>query len=698
MAVPVYRSQVARPDTTATAGLAQATQQQFSTLSQRIGQFTNVQYGQEVKEAKIQASDDAQKSFLEGGESRRLKEDNTIYAETFNDRMRGLNTKQAVLDANDAASQYAEQFKLDPVSFNETFTNYKKEVISKASNADTANLSLSLASIGASHFSKLQSDHMARVKEKEIAINDNFSEQMKRDIGNASYEGNFQQMVHFTDEQTKFLQEQYELGNMSQEQVDKEIKSISRTSLSNQLQGINDRLITKKDYDNAQKGIDDFRSVTHADLSVKERDAIADGLQADLNQSLAKEVASERVIGNANKKLIKDKISLLEAGHKTAWSEELYNSASPQDKVLLDEARVVNSTVLKYKSMQPNNLSAVVSVLENKKNTTIEEKKVYKVLKRMESENREMLKNDPYQLATKQGIITQRSPMPSVTTMRAGEFGMYLKSYLPDAITVSSQYGQPVGVFDPDTAKQIAVDYTQMNAQEKIGLVAEINTLPQDIALKTFEQVSKGGSNQMAMVGSLVFQGQSAAAENIIKGSDYIKSGYQPPRAMSSQVLAKLSKVSDGFTVETRKMFTKSIIDMYAYKVTQSEKALDINELGVQIVDPTMLKESMNEVLGGVVKSPNGNDIIAPKYGMSEDRTEEWIDGLTVDDINNMGGISSAGGKEASKEEVEAILNDIKNNSSVKLIPKGTGKYYIKYGAGYIGNRDGTNFILEYKE
>jgi hypothetical protein len=154
---------------------------------------------------------------------------------------------------------------------------------------------------------------------------------------------------------------------------------------------------------------------------------------------------------------------------------------------------------------------------------------------------------------------------------------------------------------------------------------------------------------------------------------------------MDDSIRAELKGVFNSNPRELSNM-TNTIKAVYTARMAESTGDF-------QTLDMDLLGRVVTQVTGGIlgVDAPGawfsdltGADYIiqAPAFGVNDEQFEDWLEGLTADNLDEMGG--------TDRPYVEA-LEMIQRET---LIGIGQGKYLIFDGAGFLHNKEGKAFEL----
>jgi len=696
MAIPIYKGKQIKTDvSSAQVGIAQDVQQDMSLLSKKLGQFAGTLRSEQIKKAQIDAGNEASKLFADGGNSRRLREDNGYYNESFNRRMSSLMFKQTNIDATSYAKELYDKHEDNPLGFQEAFGAYKKKALENAPESLRGDLSVSLASIESASSSRLQSRYFKKQKEREKTILDNSYKFDLKNLSDFNYEGNFAQSATTYNFAKTSLDAQLSDGLIDEKEYKDKLSEIQYTSIRGSMMGINDRLLEKKDFVRAEKNINDFAGKTHKDISVKQRESIEAKLRQDLSRARSLEGGRLRASDQALKHNVNEAVKMYHQGKFLANIGEITREAegTKYEQELHEASRVYNA-ISAYVDLPPKQLEqAIIDIRKQTKGGTTEGAEV--LLKRLGgslNKDKALLKKSPLQVALNHGYIDELAPLD---TSSPENFKGSLMSRIDAYNKTYETYGVVGGAFSDTELTDLAGRFPNMTIDNRQSILESISTLqglenarkiPKGTAMATFKQLNKKGWGEFSIAGALSLEGEDATSEMILNGTR-LKSAkeYKKPKGFNLTYQTELGNALTGMDAtqtSLRDSYFASIESVYAILAKDSEDAkTDIDE--------GLLNKAIKQVTGGTYRH-NNSTLIMPVHGMSEDDFEEWFDNIGSESIL---GINDRVNKNISDEDfIESLKEDF------QIVNLSKGVYGFKSDKGILRDSLGNPIRLSYTE
>ena len=691
MALPIYQSKQIAP----VVGGREATREISSSLQnlgQRIGQFKNMALQDLQQEAQETATKEADVIFLSDGIHGELREDDTIYAKTFNDRMINLTKNQTQIDINTKADEFALQFKNDPIGFDGAMGAYNKHTIQEAPESAKAELGLYASSVKSGKLAGLNIKAQNAIEAKERSVNKEKNIIANRNIEHSSYNGNVAMaLTHLTDYK-KDLQAQVTTGLMTDAQMNVLIHDAELNSTYATLDGVNDKLIEAGSFISAQKAIDDFKNTTHKSLDNNQRDTITAKLQAQVNKALSIKNANDKAKSTASTREINETIKNLENGNLVPNFDAVYAGTTGDKRVEMTRAFAVYKAVTPLKTATLAQLNTNIVALEKKKRKSEAEQMVLSYLKKKHSADKRDLEKSPIDVGVRNGLIEQHRSIDFSDVTKNG--GM-LKVREPGLKLLDAHYGIVSGAYSKDEVDSLNTAWPSMSIVEKSSLVKSISSLGTDRSWATFKQISKDNP-ELAMAGALMMQERGNIAEMVLKGIKIENSkDYARPPGLKGKFFEADGTYLNSLSANSKSMYTSAISAVYANLVSNDEGKLGEVGTNINILDEDLYEKAVKLVTGGVVDIGNGKKTIIPHHTWNENDFISRIDTLTLLYISEMGGFGGSSTGEQKTIDDNDTLEAIKNGDyELKFI--GNGKYLIKNGSNILGNENGSNFILNF--
>jgi hypothetical protein len=246
----------------------------------------------------------------------------------------------------------------------------------------------------------------------------------------------------------------------------------------------------------------------------------------------------------------------------------------------------------------------------------------------------------------------------------------------------------------------------QLNSLKKIGVSAldEILTVyGQEDSKAVLTLLYKEGAGEMAAVGAIALQTHGEAAyQHYMIGDKIIKENSD--YALGNEI----GKNNDS----ARSLFheaTKGLFPQHAqYSKSLQEVANKIyaalaeqNQLKPGELDADLYKQAVTMAVGNIVEY-NDHPLILPTRQWTEDRFDDAIENLTIEQVNDMGGFAEAAliGRDGKPRTVspDAMLKKLQSGEAQLRQGSEFGQYQVWFGNRRVENAAGKPFILDLSE
>ena len=683
MALPRYQQKFVASKPSSVGQMAQA--QALSSLSQSIASFKGIIEQQAVQEAQLKGVKEAEQAFMNDGLNARTLNENTVYGATYNDRMRKLYNQRVKLDAFEASNKIYASFPDDPIGFESGWGNWEKQYLSNVDPGQKTDIAMYFASEKAEKMALVNANNVKKVKEREIATTNETLALNRTKVGNFSREGNFAQSSYYLNKAINDI----DLSDIHSPEQKRQMRDdLQFNFISNNYYGTIDRLIEKKQYDNASKVISNLEQTTSDEFSIEQRDEMIANMKRDVFAAIRQDNAGQEQSNRMVHDNFMDAKKSLESGKIPANLNQVRNSnLTDVDRKDLEILSKNFNNIQAFRAMPPAKQSEDLRALETKKVLDAAEQRKLDSYQKIKARTEAMVNKSPIDAAVMQGYAKPDDIQPmkdlSATSMEQ------LKRRVNVAKIAQYAYGGIPGALTSSEVDLYAKSWPNMGNSDKESLVNGIvSNLPTDIARATLGQLNKTRADSLAVAGNLITLNQSGVAREIFTGNSYIAERLKgvTPFDISTAVNNALGNaISQSQDANAQNGYMDAIRSVYI------KRSLDAGKDITEGFDEDILEQVVKDVTGGVF-TINDSKVISPKPGMEENDFEDWWDGLTMEKMEGFGGI--AGGK--TKEDEVSLFESIKDIG--KLISVGQGIYRVKVGKHFVFNKDGRPLTIKYEE
>lgn len=277
----------------------------------------------------------------------------------------------------------------------------------------------------------------------------------------------------------------------------------------------------------------------------------------------------------------------------------------------------------------------------------------------------EALNSDPIGYAARQGMI----PAPPALDLSrpdswAGTFAALQNG--ADVLKARGEVGT-ISVLRPEMQAQVSralVNSTPQDAVQLLGSMAA-NLSPDNYSATMAGLYSSGQSRAAAAAGALV-PNNPEAAEGVLRGAQLLKQNPMlAPKGTDDNKLAIndiLPPTAFAPTLEgTRQGLLEAATARYADLSAQiGDTSGELNEERMQ--------QAVKEITGGLLDF-NGSQVVAPRYGMTQDDFDKTVEALTDQDID---GAVTAGGNRVRAD-------DFRDQGRLRAVAD--GRYLLEFGS-----------------
>lgn len=510
------------------------------------------------------------------------------------------------------------------------------------------------------------------------------------DALSSAYLGDEDLLLKKSAQYMRFLDEGVADGLLDKATVEKQKRDFNDQVDIQNVTGVFDRTIQEEGLEAGEKSFEKFMAAKHRGLDPVVRDKMITRMRSSLSHERAK-VRMERTrikseIKAREKALtqdVKNAEYALDRGYQVQNLPELIDvSRGTKHEKTLRTIQVHQDAVNEFVQNSPAQMDAMLSKISESKDHTGDEVRLIERLKKTRDYTRSELKaGRGMDLALEQGVIAELPPMDAPG-------GLQARSAL--AKVAEEHYEQPISPLTDSEIDDIKARLDESSADEKITQMGQLVEGLGAGSLPVLENMGGKNSGTYAVSGALMVENRGVLGREMIKGID-ARAAYPGiiPKGLDDE-FNKIAGSAYRRTPKQLEILRQGVKDLYAQR---SANAGDTNG---EANDTTRLKQVFDEVTGGVFTfedqgsgffSDNAYSIESPRQGVSQDQFIDWMEGLTQQEIEDMGA-------SAAPAELTKAINDM----SVELITLGSGRYQVVRNGLPVINSDHTPFILSWPD
>lgn len=317
--------------------------------------------------------------------------------------------------------------------------------------------------------------------------------------------------------------------------------------------------------------------------------------------------------------------------------------------------------------LAPAQIESLISSLQSDASdgATIAQQQIITGMQDAEKARAQALKDDPIGYGVRKGMI---AAPPALDLSNQDSWGPTF-SALQNGVDVLRARGEVgnISALRPEMQQQVARALAASTPQDSVKLLGSMaaNMSPETYRATLANLYSDGQSRAVAAAGALV-PDNPAVAEGVLRGQQLLKENPLLAPKKTDANTASIDEIlpSTGFAPAlegARQSLLDAATARYADLSNQSaDTSGELNEERMQ--------QAVSEVTGGLVDM-NGTEIIAPKYGMSQDDFDQTIADLTDDAMR--GAVTASG--------VPVKAEDLRNEGRLRAVAD--GRYVLEFGS-----------------
>ena len=659
--------------------------QGLQSLASKLQQFSNRQQTVMDRQAALEGerAGQAAASGKVGGVD--LKQEQTIRAHAFNKGAQMAHAAAIQTDIRANVGRIELEHKSDPAGFEAALGGYRDGLFGEIDPMLRPHAESEIADYASRAQLRILEQHQANQIKENAAQTSTMVNGIRDDAMNAYRAGDIALALKKQEQLFALWDEAVADGVFDVEKVATAKERFAETADGNLLLGQFDKTLRNQGIEGAEKALDNLRRVTKSDLSPEARDKLVSTMETRLTRARATENrkqarlnAEQAAIEKQHKGAVKSAIHALDRGYIPENLEQLTEIVEGTGlEAELKKASQFAEAANKFSLLDPATQEATLKKLKEDKSRSGEEVELIERYQKVHNHTTKMLKENPLQLAVEQGVVTGLPPIDlnNPETLRQRMMAVQ---------TAEAHYRQNISPLTKREAAQMSDAMTKMGADQKLAVLGAVVSATGDNSLEIMGQLDKNNQTLLAMAGSLMAEGQPEVARLAILGSEQIlhNKGILPKDA---DLMPEVnSYLGTAFIANPR--YQAAVV-----RTVKSVYAAMAADAGIidGALDADLLNTALEAVTGGVIMRDNpgwgtgDSYVVAPAHGVDEDQFEEWIDELTIADIEAMGGIMALEGDELVEQVQDGVLVSV-----------GRGRYLVNVGTGYLLAPNGEPFEL----
>ncbi len=659
--------------------------QMYQSLAGKLQQFSNRQQDILDSQAALEGEQagKAAASGKVGGVD--FKQEQTIRARAFNKGAQLAHAAAIQTDIRTNVGRIELEHKNDPAGFEAALGGYRDGLFGEIDPALRPHAESEIADYASRAQLRLLEQHQAQQIKENAAQTSTMANGIRDDAMNAYRAGDIALALKKQEQLFALWDEAVADGVFDVEKVAKAKEQFAETADGSLLLGQFDKTLRNQGIEGAEKALDNLKKVKKSDLSPEARDKLIATMEARLTKAraaekrkLARQKAEKDAIEKRLKGSVKSAIHALDRGYIPENLEQLTELVEGTSlEADLKKASQFAEAANEFSLLNPATQEATLNKLKEDKSRSGEEVELIERYQKVHDHTTKMLKENSLQLAVEQGVLTGLPPIDLNNPETLQQRMMAVQ-------TAEAHYRQNISPLTKREVTQMSDAMTKMDADQKLAVLGAVVSATGDNSLEIMEQLDKNNQTLLAMAGSLMAEGQPEVARLAILGNEQVQlnKGILPK---DTDLMPEVnSYLGTAFIANPRHQaaVVRTVKSVYAAMAADAgiiDGALDAD----------LLNAALEAVTGGVIMRDNpgwgtgDSYVVAPARGVGEDQFEEWIDELTIADIEAMGGIMALEGDELVEQVQEGVLVSV-----------GKGRYLVNVGTGYLLRPDGEPFEL----
>jgi len=317
--------------------------------------------------------------------------------------------------------------------------------------------------------------------------------------------------------------------------------------------------------------------------------------------------------------------------------------------------------------MQPAQVESLISTLraDAGEGATLAQQQIITGMEEANKARTQALKDDPLGYAANRRLVPA---MPALDMSQPDTWGPTFKAYQNgvDVLRARGEVGN-ISALRPAVQAQVERTLAASTPQDSIQL---LGSMAQNMSPETYQAtlnaLSAGGDGRATAAAGALVQHNPEVAEGILRGKALLKENPSlAPKKTDDNRISIDEMLPPSAFAPSLEASRQSLLDAATARYADlSQQAGDSSSE----LNGDRMQQAITEVTGGLVDM-NGVDIIAPKYGMTQDDFDKALGSLTDQDM--------VGAVTASGQPVR--ISDLRNEGRLRAVAD--GRYILEFGS-----------------
>lgn len=315
----------------------------------------------------------------------------------------------------------------------------------------------------------------------------------------------------------------------------------------------------------------------------------------------------------------------------------------------------------------PAQIESLISSLQSDAadGATLAQQQILSGLQDAQKAQAQALKDDPIGYAARKGMV---APPPALDLGNPDSWAGTFQS-LQNSVDVLASRGMVgnISALRPEMQGQVARALVNSSPQDSVKLLGSMaaNMSPETFKATLNGLYTSGQAPAAAAAGALVSVNPEAA-EGVLRGQQLLKDNpLLAPKKTDSNTQAIDDLLPPKAFAPNIEGARQSLLD--AATARYADLSNQVGDTSGELNDARM-EQAVKEVTGGILEM-NGNYIVAPRYGMSQDDFDQQLSALTDEDLQ--GAVTSTGQRVTAR--------DLRNEGRLRAVAD--GQYLLEFGS-----------------
>lgn len=325
--------------------------------------------------------------------------------------------------------------------------------------------------------------------------------------------------------------------------------------------------------------------------------------------------------------------------------------------------------------MMPAQVESLISSLraDAADGATVAQQQIITGMEQAQAARQQALKDDPLGYAVSRGVVRALPPLDlSQPDTWAQSFQAYQNGV--DVMRARGEVGN-ISALRPEMQAQVQRALASSTPQDSIQLLGSMaQNLSPETYQATLNKIAASGEGKATAAAGALVRDNPQVAEGILRGKALLRENPNlAPKKDDSNTAAIDTMLPTSAFAPALEGSRQSLLDAATARYADlSHQAGDSSGT----LNDDRMQQAITEVTGGLVDM-NGGDVIAPRYGMTQDDFDKTIGALTDQDL--VGAVTSSG------QPVRA--SDLRNEGRLRAVAD--GRYILEFG-----NADYPTYVM----